>query len=172
DKALEKDRDVRCQSAAELRADLKRVKRDTESGKAVSTGTVTPRWHRTKLIGAGVFVFLIAVIAVAAFYFGSSSGHAPINSVAVLPFSNASGDPNTEYLSDGITEVIIDRLSGLSTLKVISRTSAFRYKRRDIEPQRVAREVAVQALVTGRVAQRGDDVSVSAELVDAREDKQ
>ena len=172
-KALEKDRDVRCQSAAELRADLKRVKRDTESGKAVSTGTATPRWsHRTKLIGAGVFVFLIAVIAVAAFYFGSSSGHAPINSVAVLPFSNASGDPNTEYLSDGITEGIIDRLSGLPTLKVISRTSAFRYKRRDIEPQRVARELAVQALVTGRVAQRGDDVSVSAELVDAREDKQ
>src|SRR2546422_2616454 len=123
------------------------------------------------LIGAVALVFAIAVIAVAAFYLGSS-GHAPINSVAVLPFSNASGDPNTEYLSDGITEGIIDRLSGLPTLKVISRTSAFRYKRRDIEPQRVARELAVQALVTGRVAQRGDDVSVSAELVDAREDKQ
>src|SRR2546427_2698265 len=123
------------------------------------------------LVGAVAFVFVIAVISVAAFYFGSS-GRARINSVAVLPFSNASGDPNTEYLSDGITEGIIDRLSGLPTLKVISRTSAFRYKRRDIEPQRVARELAVQALVTGRVAQRGDDVSVSAELVDAREDKQ
>src|SRR3989441_11744129 len=172
-KALEKDRDVRYQHASDIRADLKRLKRDTESGKAVSTGTATPRWsHRTKLIGAGVFVFLIAVIAVAAFYFGSSSGHAPINSVAVLPFSNASGDLNTEYLSDGITEGIIDRLSGLPTVKGISRTSAFRYKRRDIEPQRVARELAVQALVTGRVAQRGDDGSVSAELVDAREDKQ
>src|SRR5438093_6604299 len=171
-KALEKDGDVRCQSAAELRADLKRVKRDTESGKAVSTGTATPRWHRTKLIGAGVFVFLIAVIAVAVFYFGSSSGHAPINSVAVLPFSNASGDPNTEYLSDGITEGIIDRLSGLPNLKVISRTSAFRYKRRDIEPQKVARELGVDTLVMGRVIQRGDDLSVSAELVDAREDKQ
>src|SRR5438876_3127429 len=172
-KCLEKDLHLRYQPASDIRADLKRLKRDTESGKAVSTGTATPRWsHRTKLIGAGVFVFLIAVIAVAAFYFGSSSGHAPINSVAVLPFSNASGDPNTEYLSDGITEGIIDRLSGLPTLKVISRTSAFRYKRRDIEPQRVARELAVQALVTGRVAQRGDDVSVSAELVDAREDKQ
>jgi len=171
-KALEKDRDVRCQSAAELRADLKRVKRDTESGKAIASGIATSRWSpRTMLIGAVALVFAIAVIAVAAFYLGSS-GHAPINSVAVLPFSNASGDPNTEYLSDGITEGIIDRLSGLPTLKVISRTSAFRYKRRDIEPQRVARELAVQALVTGRVAQRGDDVSVSAELVDAREDKQ
>ena len=171
-KALEKDRDVRCQSAAELRADLKRVKRDTESGKAIASSIATSRWsRRTMLIGAVALVFAIAVIAVAAFYLGSS-GHAPINSVAVLPFSNASGDPNTEYLSDGITEGIIDRLSGLPTLKVISRTSAFRYKRRDIEPQRVARELAVQALVTGRVAQRGDDVSVSAELVDAREDKQ
>src|SRR2546425_1615566 len=166
-KCLEKDRSLRYQHASDIRTDLQRLKRDTESGKAVSTGTATPRWsHRTKLIGAGVFVFLIAVIAVAVFYFGSSSGHAPINSVAVLPFSNASGDPNTEYLSDGITEGIIDRLSGLPTLKVISRTSAFRYKRRDIEPQRVARELAVQALVTGRVAQRGDDVSVSGELKD------
>jgi len=123
------------------------------------------------LIGAGVFVFLIAVIAVAAFYLGSG-GHAPINSVAVLPFSNANGDPNSEYLVDGITEGVIDRLSGLPNIKVISRTSAFRYKKRDIEPQRVAQELGVQALVTGRVIQRGDDLSVSAELMDAREDKQ
>ena len=95
-----------------------------------------------------------------------------INSVAVLPFSNASGDPNAEYLSDGITEGVIDRLSGLPNLKVISRTSAFRYKQRDIDPQKVAKELGVEALVTGRVVQRGDDLSVSAELVDAREDKQ
>src|SRR5438309_11583484 len=67
---------------------------------------------------------------------------------------------------------VIDKLSGLPNLKVISRTSAFRYKRRDIEPQKVAKELGVEALVTGRVLQRGDDLSVSAELVDAREDKQ
>jgi len=90
----------------------------------------------------------------------------------VLPFANASGDPNAEYLSDGITEGVIDRLSGLPNLKVISRTSAFRYKQRDIEPQKVAKDLGVDALVTGRVVQRGDDLSVSAELVDAREDKQ
>ena len=77
-----------------------------------------------------------------------------------------------EYLSDGITEGIIDRLSGLPNIKVISRTSAFRYKKRDIEPQKIARELGVQALVTGRVIQRGDELSVSAELVDTREDKQ
>src|SRR6266571_3780833 len=171
-KCLEKNRNLRYQHASEIRTDLQRLKRDTESGRALAIPAALPRWsRRTMLIGAAALVFAIAVIAVAAFYFGSG-GHAAINSVAVLPFSNASGDPNTEYLSDGITEGIIDRLSGLPTLKVISRTSAFRYKRRDIEPQRVARELAVQALVTGRVAQRGDDVSVSAELVDAREDKQ
>src|SRR5262249_53456130 len=74
--------------------------------------------------------------------------------------------------SDGITEGVIDSLSGLPNLKVISRTSAFRYKQRDVEPQRVAKELGVEALVTGRVIQRGDDLTVSAELVDAREDKQ
>src|SRR3989442_3699682 len=171
-KCLEKDRDVRYQHASDIKADLKRVKRDSESAKITSSVAAPSRWsHRTKLIGAGVFVFLIAVIAVAAFYLGSG-GHAPINSVAVLPFSNANGDPNSEYLVDGITEGVIDRLSGLPNIKVISRTSAFRYKKRDIEPQRVTQELGVQALVTGRVIQRGDDLSVSAELVDAREDKQ
>jgi eukaryotic-like serine/threonine-protein kinase len=171
-KTLEKDRDVRCQSAAELRADLKRLKRDTESGKTVAGVAAAPRRSaRTMLIGAGGLVLIIGVVAVAAFYLGSGS-RAPINSVAVLPFANASGDPNTEYLSDGITEGVIDRLSGLPNLKVISRTSAFRYKRRDVEPQQVAKQLGVEALVTGRVVQRGDDLSVSAELVDAREDKQ
>jgi serine/threonine protein kinase/tetratricopeptide (TPR) repeat protein len=171
-KCLEKDRNLRYQHASEIRTDLQRLKRDTESGKAVSTGTATARWsQRSLLIGVVVLVFVIAAIAVTAVYFGSG-GHTPIKSVAVLPFSNASGDPNAEYLSDGITEGVIDRLSGLPTLKVISRTSAFRYKRRDIEPQKVAKELGVDALVTGRVVQRGDDLSISAELVDAREDKQ
>jgi eukaryotic-like serine/threonine-protein kinase len=169
-KSLEKDRSLRYQHASEIRTDLQRLKRDTESGKAVSTG-IARLSQRSLLIGAGVLVFVMAAIAVTAVYFGRS-GHAPINSVAVLPFSNASGDPNAEYLTDGITEGVIDRLSGLPNLKVISRTSSFRYKRRDIEPQKVSKELGVDALVTGRVAQRGDDLSVSAELVDAREDKQ
>jgi serine/threonine protein kinase/tetratricopeptide (TPR) repeat protein len=171
-KALEKDRDIRYQHASDVKADLKRLKRDTESGKAVASVEASPRWsRRTMLIGAAAFVFVIAAIAVAAFYFGSGS-HTRINSIAVLPFSNASGDPNTEYLSDGITEGVIDRLSGLPNLKVISRTSAFRYKRREIEPQKVGKELGVETLVTGRVIQRGDDLSVSAELVDALEDRQ
>jgi serine/threonine protein kinase/tetratricopeptide (TPR) repeat protein len=171
-KALEKDRNLRYQHAADIRTDLQRLKRDTESGKAAAVSQTSSRWsRRTMFVGAVAFVSIVALIAVAAFYLGRS-GHSPINSVAVLPFSNASGDPNAEYLSDGITESVIDKLSGLPNLKVISRTSAFHYKQRDIEPQKVAKDLGVDALVTGRVVQRGDDLSVSAELVDAREDKQ
>jgi serine/threonine protein kinase/tetratricopeptide (TPR) repeat protein len=170
-KALEKDRSLRYQHAADIRTDLQRLKRDTESGKVGATA-VGSRWsRRTMLIGAMTLVLVMAAVALAAFYLGSS-GRAPINSVAVLPFANASGDPNTEYLSDGITEGVIDRLSGLPNLKVISRTSAFHYKQRDINPQKVAKELGVEALVTGRVVQRGDDLLVSVELVNAREDKQ
>jgi serine/threonine protein kinase/tetratricopeptide (TPR) repeat protein len=172
-KALEKDRDIRYQHASDIKADLKRQKRNTESGKITSSDSTKPRWsRRTIVISALAFVSVIALVAVGVFYVGSSSTRTRINSVAVLPFTNANGDPNTEYLSDGITEGIIDRLSGLPNVKVISRASAFRYKRREIEPQKVGRELGVEALVTGRVVQRGDDLSVSAELVDAREDKQ
>jgi serine/threonine protein kinase/tetratricopeptide (TPR) repeat protein len=174
-KALEKDRDVRYQSAADIRADLRRLRRDTER----AGGTITSRidsetqtktwWHTKRAIIAGVLA--VVVVATAAYFFRARSNQT-IDSIAVLPFANASADPSMEYLSDGITEGIIDRLSGLPNVKVISRTSAFRYKKGDIEPQKVARELGVQALVTGRVIQRGEDLSVSAELVDTREDKQ
>jgi eukaryotic-like serine/threonine-protein kinase len=172
-KCLEKDRNLRYQHASDIRTDLQRLKRDTESSKSNPTGISTPRWSRRMMLtGAMAFLLVVALIAVGAFHFGSNNTRTGINSVAVLPFSNASGDPNTEYLSDGITEGVIDRLSGLPNLKVISRTSAFHYKQREIEPKKVARELGVEALVTGRVVQRGTDLSVSAELVDAREDKQ
>ena len=171
-KCLEKDRSLRYQHATDIRTDLQRLKRDTESGKTVASVAEPPRSSpRTILIGVTALVLVVAAIAGAVFYFGSTS-RTNIKSVAVLPFANASGDPNAEYLSDGITEGIIDRLSGLPNLKVISRTSAFHYKKRDINPQKVGRELGVEALVTGRVVQHGDDLAVSAELVDAHEDKQ
>jgi eukaryotic-like serine/threonine-protein kinase len=173
-KALEKDRDVRYQSAADIRADLKRLRRDTESASGGITGRTDKAqtktwWHTKRAIIAGVLA--VVALAAAAYFFWPRSKQT-IDSIAVLPFANVSADPSMEYLSDGITEGIIDRLSGLANVKVISRTSAFRYKKRDIEPQKIARELGVQALVTGRVIQRGDELSVSAELVDTREDKQ
>ena len=168
-KCLEKDRSLRYQHSSDICTDLQRLKRDTESGRAVGVPVASSRWsRRTTLIGAMAVVLVIA-IAVSGYYLNSRQSS--IHSIAVLPFSNATSDPDTEYLSDGITEGIIDRLSALPNLKVISRTSAFRYKQRDIDPQRVARELGVEALVTGRLVQRGEDVSVSAELVDAREDQ-
>src|SRR5437870_3437824 len=100
-KCLEKDRNLRYQHAADVRTDLQRLKRDTESG-AVANSAAVPRWSRRAIsIWAMALASVVAVIAVAGFYFRSSGG-TPINSVAVLPFTNASGDPNMEYLSDGI----------------------------------------------------------------------
>jgi eukaryotic-like serine/threonine-protein kinase len=173
-KALEKDRDVRYQSAADIRADLKRLRRDTASVSGATTGRANtaqkkPWWRAKPAIIAGILT--VVALAAAAYFFWPRKTKT-IDSIAVLPFANASADPSMEYLSDGITEGIIDRLSGLPDIKVISRTSAFRYKKRDIEPQKIARELGVQGLVTGRVIQRGDELSVSAELVDTREDKQ
>ena len=98
-----------------------------------------------------------------------SSGN--IDSVAVLPFKNASGDPNSEYLGAGITDGLIHSLSRLPQLRVIARSSVFRYKDRDVEPQTVGRDLNVHAVITGRVARRGNRLSVDVELVDARNDR-
>ena len=137
-------------------------------GTAITTGTTRPR-QLTILIGGAVSILIIGLIAVGMSYFGSN--RVRTRSIAVMPFANTSGDPNAEYLSDGITDGVIDKLSGLSNMKVISRTSAFRYKKHEIEPRKVARELGVETLVTGTVTQRGDELWISAELLDAREDR-
>lgn len=93
-----------------------------------------------------------------------------LDAIAVLPFVNASGDPAHEWLSDGITESLINSLAPAPGLKVMSRNSVFRYKGRQIEPRRAARELGVGAVLTGVVTQRGDDLTVSVELIDARDD--
>jgi TolB-like protein/Tfp pilus assembly protein PilF len=98
-----------------------------------------------------------------------SSGN--IDSVAVLPFKNASGDPNSEYLGAGITDGLIHSLSRLPQLRVIARSSVFRYKDRDVEPQTVGRDLNVHAVITGRVERRGNRLFVDVELVDTRNDR-
>ena len=89
-----------------------------------------------------------------------------IESIAVLPFKNESGNPDVEYLSDGVTETLINSLSRLSNLTVKARSSVFRYKDKAVEPQTVASELSVQAILTGRVVQRGDDLTLYLSLVD------
>ncbi len=110
--------------------------------------------------------FVLAILGVGYIYFAGSS-KASINSVAVMPFVNASNDPNTEYLSDGISESLINNLSQLAQLKVIARSSTFRYKDKEIDPEEVAKALGVGTIVTGRVVQRGDDLQVSVELINA-----
>jgi TolB-like protein/tetratricopeptide (TPR) repeat protein len=93
---------------------------------------------------------------------------AGISSLAVLPFAN--NDPNSEYLSDGITESLIDNLSRVPNLKVKSRSTVFHYKGRETDPKKIGRELGVHALLSGSISQSGDDLSVRVELIDVRDD--
>ena len=170
-KAMEKDRTLRYQSAAELRADLKRLKRDTDSGHSTVTTQVpiaTARpWSRSHLAqGMGAAVLALVLVGAGIAYRSSGTSNT-IDSVAVLPFTNASGDPNTEYLSDGIAESLINDLTQLRGLRVMARSSVFRYKGKEADPQKVGRDLGVRAVLMGRLLQRGDTFIVQTELVDA-----
>jgi TolB-like protein/Tfp pilus assembly protein PilF len=95
-----------------------------------------------------------------------------IDSVAVLPFTDTAGDPNLEYLSDGITENLIDNLSQLPTLRVAARSAVFRYKGKDADPQKIGRDLHVGAVLSGRLTRVGDTLSVHAELTNVDEGNQ
>src|SRR5258705_5788682 len=119
---------------------------------------------------------LVVVVATAVFfgysrYAGRASG-STIRSIAVLPFANADGNPDTEYLSDGISESLINSLSKLPGVKVIARSSSFRYKGKETDPQEVARALGVESILTGRVVHRGDNLLISVELVNASDKTQ
>jgi TolB-like protein/DNA-binding winged helix-turn-helix (wHTH) protein/Tfp pilus assembly protein PilF len=118
---------------------------------------------------------VMAFTAVAYFYFPKNNSSVPsgeaIDSVAVLPFVNASGDPNTEYLSDGISDSIINSLSQLPALKVMSLNSVLRYKGKQIDPQALGRELNVRAVLISRLTKRGDDLAITTELVDVRDNR-
>jgi eukaryotic-like serine/threonine-protein kinase len=192
-KALEKDRDLRCQTASEMRADLKRLRRDTDSSRsATMTVDAEPdhptsrsrvqvehssdtalavglaKRHKKKL---AIALAAIAVVVAALCYWiyranPAWHGGGSLDSVAVLPFANGGGDPDTEYLSDGITESLINSLSHVSQLRVVPRSTVFRYKGREGSPEKIGQELNVRAVVTGRVTRRGDAFQVSAELMD------
>jgi TolB-like protein/tRNA A-37 threonylcarbamoyl transferase component Bud32 len=97
---------------------------------------------------------------------------APIDSLAVMPFENVGGNPDTEYLSDGITETLINSLSRISSLRVVSRSRVFRYKGKEIDAVQTSKELNVRALLTGRVSLRGDAMRLQAELVEAATETQ
>jgi serine/threonine-protein kinase len=127
---------------------------------------------------AWIYVVLIAgAISVGLFFLGRytssrQSAELPPKSIAVLPFDNQNRDPDTEYLSDGIPESIINSLSQLPNLKVMSRNSVFHYKGKNTDAPAVAKELKVQTVLTGRMTQRGDGLSISVELINAQDNSQ
>ena len=200
DKTLEKDRELRCQSAAELRADLKRLKREIDSGKSAtfsSTGVipsgardlssisapaepitvteVTPaRASRRpyKLIAAGIVILImIAAVFLAARYLVPVRAQT-VHSVAVLPFTGSSGNPDAEFLQDGISIGVTDALSQLPGLKVMSSSAAMRYAGKNPDPQKVGGDLKVDAVLVGKIEQQGGTISVNAELVNTADDSQ
>jgi TolB-like protein len=175
-KALEKDRRLRYQSIADVRADLWRVKRD-RAGQATAVDGAVPAAPRrpTRRLATAVAIGAIALASAATWWAtNGAGGGAPIDSIAVLPFANTDGDPDTEYLGDGLTDSLINALSQVPDLRVVPRSTMFRYKSRPIDPQQAGRELGVRAVLSGRVTQRGDTLVVAAhlDLVDVTRESQ
>ncbi len=134
----------------------------------------TPRNRKRRNAALGLLAIAILIVAVAiptVVIRNARSGTTSktIESVAVLPFNNLSNDPELDYLSEGLTENLINRLSQVSRLKIIAHNSVFRYKGKQVDPQTVGGELGVQAILIGRLEARGGELSISGELVDARD---
>ncbi len=183
-KSLEKDRDIRCQTAAELCADLKRLKRDLDSGRTPlgsgssatvapapassgSTQIAAPRPGYRKYLPAGIVAVLLVAAAVGTYVWRGTSGARKIGSIAVLPFVNATSDAGNEYLSDGLTESLISTLSRLPNIKVMARSTVFRFKGKEEDPRQIGQTLGVDAVLTGRITQHGDELDIHADLVNA-----
>lgn len=113
----------------------------------------------------------LAILLAAGLFYWRSHTAKSIDSIAVLPFANMGGSPDADYLSDGITESLMDSLSELPNLKVMSRSAVFRYKGKEPDAAAAGRDLGVRAALTGRITQRGDNLTVSAELVDAADNR-
>jgi len=154
-KALQKDRALRYQQTADLLAELRDVKENSEFGRKGDMESIvgsTASSVRTSTVRRG----------------GIRTERMPksIGSLAVLPFENVSRDPENEYLSDGIPGSLINNLASVPRLRVIAQSTVFRYKGRQVDPQAVGRELNVRAVLTGRMMQSGGSLRIGTELVD------
>lgn len=196
-KTLKKDREERYQTAKDLLIDLKDAKQSLELQNLMERSIVPNRdENKTQIFRATtsdeinqtttnqtvagnstkryLAIGLLALLLAVGGFFGYkflSPTTTHINSIAVLPFENRSGNADSEYLSDGLAESLIYRLSQLPDLKVSPTSSVFRYKGKEIDAKKVAEELKVDAVVTGRITQRGDSLNISIELVDVRNDR-
>jgi len=121
-----------------------------------------------KLIAVVVGLAVLGGITMLALYFRGRTSNLAIKSIAVMPFVNEGGKAELEYLSDGMTDTLISSLSQLPNLSVKARSSVFRYKGKETNPQTIGKELNVQAILNGRIAQRGDQLTLTVELVDAQ----
>jgi len=179
-KALEKDRNLRYQTASDLRADLSRLRRDTSGAAASAQAAAAPTAASRRnlwLVGMGLAIVGLLVVAYAletGFLRRSSTAEPQatrIRSLAVLPLENLSGDPQQEYFADGMTEELITELSRISALRVISRTSVMAYKGSKIALSEIARHLNVDAVVEGSVEKAGNRVRIMVQLINAAEDR-
>ena len=169
-RALEKNRNLRYQSAADLRADLERLKRDRDTAAFAAGRTDSAPVPVRRTIGPGLVaiigIALVAAVATIWWLSARPASSTPIDSVAVLPFVNVGGNPDSEYLSDGLTDSLINALSQVRDLRVVPRSTMFRYKNKTVDPQQVGQELGVRAVLSGRVTPRGDALVVHANLDD------
>jgi TolB-like protein/predicted Ser/Thr protein kinase len=218
-RALEKDRELRYQHASEMRAELQRLKRDTDSSRRPAVAATEPgiplnsvgvRGTATSAIPAttpaaasaaatvlatsasgtvaagpsspgmraaeparrklwavvGVVVPLVVAAMAVGGYFFFHRTPSPIDSVAVLPLANATSNSDMDYLADGITEGVINHLSRLPGLRVMARTTVFRYRQAQQDPRQIGRDLKVGAVIVGRLSQHGDTLNVETEMVD------
>jgi serine/threonine-protein kinase len=167
-KCLEKDRESRYQAVHELLVDLRNLRRDSTSAERPAQVVRGRRWWPVAFAAAA----LLAFAAAAVYMRGAHAARRPIDSLAVLPFVNTSRDAQSELLADGMTETIINKISELPQLKVMSRSTMFRYKGRNPDPQQVGRELKVSAVLAGRVVQIGDRLDIHTELVNVSDGSQ
>jgi eukaryotic-like serine/threonine-protein kinase len=167
-RCLEKQASERFQSARYLGFALRAVLNDS-GATASAPARLRARLRPAIWIGVAMAVLLFGI---AVWSYLRGAGKQAVDSLVVLPLANGSSDPNLEYLSDGITEGIINSVSQLPGLKVVARTTAFRYKGREVDPQAIGRELKVRTVFIGKVTQRGETLSVQADLLDAADGSQ
>lgn len=175
-KALTKDRSERYQTAKDLLAELKETKQDLQFQEKLHTSDVANRpapvstgKSKRGFVVAALLVLVVAIIGIGYWSYANRTAPAKqIDSIAVMPFVNDSGNPDAEYLSDGMTETLISSLSRLSNLNVKARSTVFRYKGKSMSAQAIGKELNVQAVLNGRVVQLGDQLTLTLELVDAQ----